>query len=643
MRSNLLSLQNISRQVSSTQNKLATGNKVNSAIDNPSSYYTARSLNNRANDLDALLDSMGQAVSTIKAATTAMETGIDLLAQLQSVAVQAMEQIDKGVKTEIVTSAMTADEIEALVSDNVKLILAEDIVLDRGLNITAFNVIIDGNGHTFKLNSNAEREAAILIDGGSANVKNLNIEATGERVYGIRVINGASLTLDNAMGIKVSGTGAQRLVNGDADLFDGKSNTQAIINMVGQDGLAAYATTQFYAPGVAKDDADFGQGQWYLPSMGELMQVMGYDTTQVLNNTGKSGITCDNKSLINDALSKLKDKGINVTILNGQWVWTSSQNTSVQALEMCFKDGYRAGNNKDRTDAVWAMAQVKDCYNPLDGSNSKPKIGDIMYSDKTYGSADNYDSSKTVVGVITDVSVDGADVKIISLKNLTFANSGDIGNFSPDNPYGQSVGASQWTTTAKSHISINDTGVDIRKFQTTGYITVSNKAFKFDDISTTYSNQFNQILQQYDDLVNDSYYKGVNLLKGATLKVNFDERGENSYTVIGRNISSLQIGLNRAEWFNEDSIENSLDELRTAVSFLRNFSAELGNGYSIIQNRQDFTDSLINVLTDGADKLTLADMNEESANMLALQTRQQLAVNSLSLAAQASQSILKLF
>ena len=91
MRSNLLSLQNISRQVSSTQNKLATGNKVNSAIDNPSSYYTARSLNNRANDLDALLDSMGQAVSTIKAATTALETGATFLEQAAAVATSALE------------------------------------------------------------------------------------------------------------------------------------------------------------------------------------------------------------------------------------------------------------------------------------------------------------------------------------------------------------------------------------------------------------------------------------------------------------------------------------------------------------------------------------------------------------------------
>ena len=91
MRSNLLSLQNISGQVSSTQNKLSTGNKVNSAIDNPSSYYTALSLNNRADDLNALLDSMGQAVSTIKAATTALESATDFLEQASAVATQALE------------------------------------------------------------------------------------------------------------------------------------------------------------------------------------------------------------------------------------------------------------------------------------------------------------------------------------------------------------------------------------------------------------------------------------------------------------------------------------------------------------------------------------------------------------------------
>ena len=80
-----------------------------------------------------------------------------------------------------------------------------------------------------------------------------------------------------------------------------------------------------------------------------------------------------------------------------------------------------------------------------------------------------------------------------------------------------------------------------------------------------------------------------------------------------------------------------------AIATLRTWSSEFGNNYSIVQSREEFTENLINVLTEGADKLTLADMNEESANMLSLQTRQQLAVNALSLASQASQSVLKLF
>lgn len=94
---------------------------------------------------------------------------------------------------------------------------------------------------------------------------------------------------------------------------------------------------------------------------------------------------------------------------------------------------------------------------------------------------------------------------------------------------------------------------------------------------------------------------------------------------------------------NKDAINNSITEVEDAVSQLRNMASEFGNNYSIVENRENFTESLINVLEEGSDKLTLADMNEESANMLALQTRQQLAINSLSLASQAAQSVLSLF
>lgn len=93
----------------------------------------------------------------------------------------------------------------------------------------------------------------------------------------------------------------------------------------------------------------------------------------------------------------------------------------------------------------------------------------------------------------------------------------------------------------------------------------------------------------------------------------------------------------------KDAINASITEVEDAVSKLRNMASVFGNNYSIVENREEFTENLINVLEEGADKLTLADMNEESANMLALQTRQQLAINSLSLASQAAQSVLSLF
>ncbi len=91
------------------------------------------------------------------------------------------------------------------------------------------------------------------------------------------------------------------------------------------------------------------------------------------------------------------------------------------------------------------------------------------------------------------------------------------------------------------------------------------------------------------------------------------------------------------------SIDESITEIAAATDYLRSYATELGNNYSIIETRQNFTESLIDVLETGADNLVLADMNEESANYLALQTRQQLAINSLSLASQAAQSVLSLF
>ena len=158
--------------------------------------------------------------------------------------------------------------------------------------------------------------------------------------------------------------------------------------------------------------------------------------------------------------------------------------------------------------------------------------------------------------------------------------------------------------------------------------------------------QYNEVLKQINQLAKDSGYKGVNLLQSENLTVNFNEDRTSTLLVQGKEADVEGLGLVAgADWDNADNV--ALDEAMTvvenAISTLRNWAAEFGNNYSILQSREDFTEKLVNVLTEGADKLTLADMNEESANMLALQTRQQLAINSLSLASQAAQSVLKLF
>ena len=138
----------------------------------------------------------------------------------------------------------------------------------------------------------------------------------------------------------------------------------------------------------------------------------------------------------------------------------------------------------------------------------------------------------------------------------------------------------------------------------------------------------------------------LNLLQVLYLRVNFKEDRSSSLTFEGKNadVECLKLFAG-VDWDNSDNValETALNSVDYAIHTFRDWASVLGNNYSILQSRETFTENLINVLTEGADKLTLADMNEESANMLARQTRQQLAINSLSLASQAAQSVLQLF
>src|ERR1700674_5365328 len=91
VRQNLLALQNTSAQAIITQGRLATGKKVNSALDNPSSFFTSQSLSNRASDLGALLDQTGQATSTPQAANQGITSLTSLVQSAKSIATQAQQ------------------------------------------------------------------------------------------------------------------------------------------------------------------------------------------------------------------------------------------------------------------------------------------------------------------------------------------------------------------------------------------------------------------------------------------------------------------------------------------------------------------------------------------------------------------------
>ena len=161
--------------------------------------------------------------------------------------------------------------------------------------------------------------------------------------------------------------------------------------------------------------------------------------------------------------------------------------------------------------------------------------------------------------------------------------------------------------------------------------------------------QFNQLKDQLDKTAADSSFNGINLLQGDQLKLFFNELSTSSITIqstntAGVNSSTLSIGSStNTEFQSNTSLDARLTSLQTALTTVASQASAFGSNLSVVQNRQTFTNAMVNTLQTGADGLTLADGNLEGANMLALQTRQQLSIQALSLASQANQAVLRLF
>src|SRR5262245_31758232 len=118
VRANLLQLQKTSDLITSTQTKLATGKRVNTALDNPVIFFTAAGLQNRAGDLSNLLDSMSSAFNTIQAANNGITSITKLVQSAQALVSQAQQTSDTTVRANLATQyGQIMSQIDQLSAD----------------------------------------------------------------------------------------------------------------------------------------------------------------------------------------------------------------------------------------------------------------------------------------------------------------------------------------------------------------------------------------------------------------------------------------------------------------------------------------------------------------------------------------------
>jgi flagellin-like hook-associated protein FlgL len=150
VRQNLLSLQSTAELLSTTQNRLATGNKVNSALDNPTNFFTSQGLNNRSNDINNLLDSIGNGVQVLQAANTGLTSLQKLVDTAKSVANQVLQTtVGYSTKSNATTTVGVVGSAADLTTGGTTTLQAKTVIFTpatgSALTLTFSNVVGAGN------------------------------------------------------------------------------------------------------------------------------------------------------------------------------------------------------------------------------------------------------------------------------------------------------------------------------------------------------------------------------------------------------------------------------------------------------------------------------------------------------------------
>lgn len=592
MRSNLLSLQSTQKLMDTTQDRLSTGKKVNSAMDNPTNYFTAQSLTARANDLDALMDSIGQAISTLETADQGITTLTDFVEQAKSLANSARDTAN--VKSSV-TSSVTFDPL------NVKNQKVVDVI----------GGIKAGDSFTIRLGKSTTIEGTT----------NLNETQT---------LTQLGFAAGDAMEILVDGESYTFVMQTGAGVTEQPSNRQALVGVdtTLEDFLAGIVET------IGRKDISVGlvDGKIEMKTLdNSSLVVRSYEGVKdqrqdaTITLTGAGG-TIDTGVLAGDGTIKVGD----VTLTAGM-----SSDAVIKAFQS--DKNYGAYVKDDGNIAIFkrdgsSITAGEFTVTPGTGTATAPSVADGpefvldgATANRKFNDGLGIDTGYTVT-ITDDMTAEDFRKALSALEGIE-ADFNDKGNLII---YGEEG---------------DDLIITDQNGKAAALLGVEGSATNGNNERATYASQFDKVLTQIDQLVQDTSYKGINLLNGDDLTVNFNETRTSFLEIKGVTFDSKGIGLTTSdnEWKSNEDIDKSLTQIEKATSLLRAQASEFGQNLATVTTREDFTDNMINNLVSGSDKLTLADMNEEAANMLALQTRQQLATNSLSLASQAAQSVLRLF
>ncbi len=281
-------------------------------------------------------------------------------------------------------------------------------------------------------------------------------------------------------------------------------------------------------------------------------------------------------------------------------------------------------------------------------------------------------TSATVEGEVTPevlASADTGDLSALSATGGTITVNGENVTLAATDDEAAALIAFQAAATANGTFTVTDNGDDTFTIEATSGndLVIGGDATTLTELglsagTTSYTaavlgdvanperdnlvTQYNDLLAQIDELAADAGFNGNNLLNGDDLTVLFNADGSSSLTIDGVTFNAAGVGLaalSSGDFDSNTDVNATLDDLGAALATLRTQSSAFGSNLSVVETRQQFTKEMINTLETGAANLTLADTNEEGANMLALQTRQQLSTIALSLASQADQNVLRLF